>query len=164
MTIITIDKLPEIRNMFKDKKIVFCCGSFDITHAGHILFFEDCKKLGDILVVAVGGDKILKSYKGDKRPVLNENVRLKTVDSFKPVDYSFINNVSTRERLNYILDVTFEKLKPDVYAVNDDTWGMEYRKKTAENFNVKMVILKRRCPKEFEDISTTKIIEKIKSL
>ena len=45
------------------EKIVFCSGSFDLVHAGHVLFFEDCKKIGEILVVGVGGDAIIKKTK-----------------------------------------------------------------------------------------------------
>lgn len=164
MAIINPEKLPKIREKFKNKKIVFCSGSFDLIHAGHILFLEDCKKLGDILVVGVGSDILLKR-KGNKRPILNERIRLKTIDSLKPVDYCFIDNFSKKEHPLFILDSVFEKLKPDVYVINEDAFDIPYREEAAKKFNVKLVILKRWSPNDWgEPISTTKLIEKIKNL
>jgi len=116
MVCITTDDLPGLRNKLKDRRIVYCSGVFDLTHVGHILFFEESKKLGDILVVSVGGDAIVKHQKGNNRPVLNEKMRLKTVDSLKPVDYCFIDNISNKDNQLLSLDIVFEKLKPDIYA------------------------------------------------
>lgn len=165
MAIISINNLSRLREKFKDKKIVFCSGSFDLTHAGHILFFEDCKSLGDILVVMVGSDAVIKKNKGDKRPILNEHIRMKTIDSFKQIDYCFLDNLS--HECKHPLDLfkkVFESLKPDFYAVNQDGSDITYREKLAEEYNIQIKILGRTCPNEFDNISTTKLIEKIRSL
>ncbi|HPD81650.1 MAG TPA: adenylyltransferase/cytidyltransferase family protein [Candidatus Pacearchaeota archaeon] len=164
MTQINFEDLNGLRTKFKDKKIVFCSGSFDLTHAGHILFFEDCKKFGDILIVSVGGDKLLKKNKGDLRPILNENIRLKTIDSLKPVDYCFIEPPFDNLNTLYGLEKTFNLLRPNIYVINEDAFNIEYRKDLCKRYNVILFILERHCPKEFEGISTTKIIDKIKSL
>ncbi len=157
------EKLHELRERHKGEKIVFCSGSFDLTHAGHILFFEDCKKLGDILVVGVGSDKILKDLKGESRPVLNQHIRLKTISSLKPVDYCFLDEWSTKENPLLFLQHTLEALKPDVYVVNNDGFNLASREKILEKYPTKMVTCVRSCPPEFEQISTTKLIEKIKN-
>lgn len=164
MTILTYEELPKLREKYKDKKIVFCSGVFDLTHAGHIIFFEDCKKQGDILVVSVGSDALVKDYKGSKRPVLNENVRLKTIDSLKPVDYVVLDRAKKWESIEQISGPIFDLLKPDIYVINEDALRIDERKKVAEKFGVKMLILKRWCPKEFGNISTSGIIEKVKLL
>lgn len=162
---ITLNDLPELRKNLKDKKIVFCSGSFDLTHVGHILFLEDCKKLGDILIVGVGGDISLRKNKGDKRPIFNEKNRLKIIDSLKPVDYCFIDDISHKGHPLSLIDFVFEKLKPDVYAINEDAFDIPYREKISRKFNIKLIILKRWFPKEFgEPISTTNLIEEIKKL
>lgn len=163
--IIDYKDLKKIREENKDKKIVFCLGVFDITHVGHILFFEDCKSKGDILVVGIGRDSLIKRYKGDLRPILNENIRLKTVDSIKAVDYSFIDTIedwdgSDTHKKN--LRPIFRELKPDFYVVNNDASDLDKRQEIAKEEKVNMIVLPRWCPKEFEGISTTKIIEKIK--
>src|SRR5699024_11203018 len=59
----------------KDKKIVFTNGCFDLLNAGHISSFEQAKKMGDILIVAVNSDKSVKDNKGDLRPIISEKDR-----------------------------------------------------------------------------------------
>lgn len=163
MTQITLENLTEIRENFKDKKIVFCAGSFDLTHVGHVLFFEACKKLGDILVVGVGDDKAIKELKGESRPILNEYIRLKTIDSFKPVDYCLLNTDSFNNPFYEIKEI-LKKLRPDFYAVNEDAFEISTRKEFCKEYGVELKVLKRSCLKEYEKISATKIIEKIKKL
>ncbi|MEK7074233.1 MAG: adenylyltransferase/cytidyltransferase family protein, partial [Patescibacteria group bacterium] len=92
MSIIEFKDIASLRKEHKDKKIVFCSGTFDLTHAGHVLFLEDCKKYGDLLVVAVGNDFNQRvNAKGKGRPVQNEHLRLKMVSSLKPVDYALLD-------------------------------------------------------------------------
>lgn len=165
MARITHKDLRRIREKHKKAKIVFCSGGFDLTHAGHVLFFEDCKNLGDILVVMVGGDKAVKHGKGDARPILNEHIRMKMVDSFKPVDYTVIDElVPINQHPLQAIDNALEELRPDVYVINEDASDLPYREAVAKKHGVKLVILKRIAPPEFEKISTTKIIKKIKDL
>ena len=83
------------------------------------------------------------------------------VDSLKPVDYSFLSGFVTSHLLGH-LKIVFENLKPDVYVVNNDAFDLDFRRKISKKYGVRLVILKRSCPPEFEKISTTKIIEKIK--
>ena len=39
----TLKELASLREKFKDKKIVFCSGCFDLFHAGHVLFLKIAK-------------------------------------------------------------------------------------------------------------------------
>ena len=153
---------PSIRRKHKDKKLVYCSGSFDLVHAGHILFFEDCKRLGDVLTVGVASDMMLRRNKGKGRPVLNQHVRLKTIDALKPVDYCFLSESTRRDHLLRETEEVFKRLRPDIYVINQDAFDVEYRKMLAKKYGVKMKILKRTAPPEFEKISTSKIIDKIK--
>ena len=164
MAIISMEDLSKIREKYKDKKIVFCSGGFDLTHVGHILFFEDCKKFGDILIVGVARNVSLRKRKGEGRPILNEQIRLKTIDSLKPVDYVFMNFSPSTKDLWETVRSAFEKLHPDIYTINDDAFDIPSRRELCIKFNVKMHILSRSCPPEFDGISTSKIIEKIKNL
>ena len=151
-----------MRQDMRDKKIVLCTGSFDLVHAGHALFFEECKRYGDILVVGVGRDREIKKYKGPTRPVLNEQIRMKMIDSLKAVDYVILTDEAPPDASwLYPIETIFRSLKPDVYVVNSDVKDADERKTLAEKYNVKMVLAERTCPPEFEKISTTGIIEKI---
>lgn len=152
-----------IRKRHKNKKIIFCSGGFDLAHAGHVLFFEECKKRGDILVVGVGNDHILGKNKGKNRPILNQHLRLKLIDSLKPVDYCFLDESKEGNHPLDIVEGGFKNLMPDVYITNEDAFDMPYRKKLASKYKVKMVILRRSCPPEFDNVSTSKIIEKIRA-
>jgi len=161
MARITYTDLPSIRETHKNKKIIFCSGVFDLTHAGHALFFDECKKYGDILVVVVGCDENIKKYKSG-RPILNEEVRIKMVDSLKPVDYVLFDGPVPADNLNAYLEPLFAGLHPDVYVVNKDAFDLFYREEIAKKHKIQFVVLDRWCPPEFENISTTNIIEKIK--
>lgn len=165
MTVIKSSDLENIREKHKGQKIIFCSGCFDITHAGHVLFFEDCKKLGDILVAMVGCDAVIKRDKNEKRPIINEHLRLKMIDSLKPVDYTFLDYIiPDAPHPLHIIDLLVGKLKPDAYVINKDAWDIPFRENFTKKHGVPLVILDRTAPPEFENISTTKIIEKIKSL
>lgn len=164
MAIIKFNDLKKVRLKHKKDKIVFVTGVFDLLHAGHILFFEDCKKLGNILVVGLGGDRAIKLSKGKERPILNQYARIKMLDSLKSVDYCFLDTISDEKPYLHILKLVFPKLKPDFYMINDDASQTATRNAITLKHKIKMVISKRVCPPEFEEPSTTKIIEKIKSL
>ena len=51
--IISKNEVEEIKELKKQgKKIVLCHGVFDLVHPGHIIHFQEAKKLGDVLVVS----------------------------------------------------------------------------------------------------------------
>lgn len=157
--------LQTVRTFFRDQKIVYCSGSFDLTHPGHVLFFEDCKKHGDILVVGVGCDANIRSAKGNDRPVMNETLRLKMISSLRAVDVCFLDAYAPKENEHPLdfLNIVFRYLHPDIYAVNSDASYMRFRTDLAWNFEIKFLVLERACPPEFENISTSSLIQKIQT-
>ena len=58
------EDLPKIREVYKDKKIAFCSGCFDILQSGHAVFFSQCKEHGEIVVVGIGRDETIQQLKG----------------------------------------------------------------------------------------------------
>lgn len=162
MNIISHLKLSEIRTTYKDKVLVVCSGTFDLTHAGHALFLEDCKRQGDVLVVVVGDDESTREVKGGARPILNQHVRLKMVSALRPVDYCLVGPPPPKENPLAFMEYVFEHLRPDKYVINDDAFDLAARKRFAKKYGMELVVLARTCPEEFEAISTTHIIEKIK--
>jgi len=163
MAYLSFKELSTIRKKHEGKKIVFCSGKFDIIHGGHVLFFENCKKYGDILVVMLASDAVMRRLGGSERPIINQHVRIKLMQALKPVDYCLIDETtSTNAHLLKAIEDVFQKLKPDVYVVNGDAFDIPYRKNLSEKYHVRLVVLKREAPPEFQGISTTKIIEKLK--
>ncbi len=133
----------------KNRKIVFTNGCFDIIHAGHVDYLERAKNLGDILVVGVNSDISIRKIKGDKRPIVPLNYRLKVLSSLKVVDALYTFNEETP--INVI-----KAIKPDILVKGAD-WELDriIGKKYAKT--VKTIPFK-------YDISTSKIIEKVLKL
>lgn len=67
------------------KKIVQCHGTFDLLHPGHVIHFEEAKRLGDVLVVSVTDAKHVN--KGPGRPCFNDELRLKSIAALECVDF-----------------------------------------------------------------------------
>jgi cytidyltransferase-like protein len=171
--IIDYDKLKELRENNKNKKIVLVLGSFDLIHFEHVNFINDAKKLGDILVVAVK-DNLSVKLKGDDRPIIDEEQRLFMVDNLKSVDYSILTTKhydlkllnkdlvipNNKENYNWweIFYEIFEKLRPDILYYENSKLYQDSRVLISKMFGVKLVERVRT-----ERISTTKIINKIRS-
>jgi len=64
--------------------VVLVTGGFDPLHSGHLSYFEEAKKLGDILVVGINSDEWLKRKKG--KAFLPRLERTSIIDALKMVD------------------------------------------------------------------------------
>ncbi|QQG45448.1 MAG: adenylyltransferase/cytidyltransferase family protein [Candidatus Sungiibacteriota bacterium] len=162
-TFIEYRDLPLVRSKFRGQVIVFVSGAFDLLHAAHVAFFEKCKKLGDILVVEVAHDALIRKNKGEGRPILNEQARLKMVGSLRVVDFCFLDVPVEGYPLAF-LGTVMELLKPDKYVINTDAWDIPYRRELAQKHGVELVISERSLIPGHGDLSTSDIIEKIRSL
>lgn len=89
------------------RKIVFTNGCFDLLHVGHIKFLEDSRRLGDVLVVALDTDGSVRRIKGEGRPVIGQEQRLRMLAALQAVDYVTLFD---SEQLPEILAA----LKPDI--------------------------------------------------
>lgn len=67
------------------KKIVLVTGGFDPLHSGHIQYFNEARKLGDILVVGLNSDNWLRRKKGREFMSLRE--RSEIVKNIVGVDF-----------------------------------------------------------------------------
>jgi len=86
----TLDNTSSVINRLKtqNKRIVMCCGCFDILHIGHLEYLSESKQQGDILIVAVNSDLSYKNIK-NKSPVFPVNVRMSLLSGLECVDYIF---------------------------------------------------------------------------
>ena len=60
---------------FKEMKVVFTNGCFDILHLGHIEYLAKAANLGDVLVIGLNSDLSVHRIKGDSRPINDEHSR-----------------------------------------------------------------------------------------
>jgi D-beta-D-heptose 7-phosphate kinase/D-beta-D-heptose 1-phosphate adenosyltransferase len=107
--IVTLKELGFVMTHLKaqGKKVIFTNGCFDLLHAGHIKFLEDSRRLGDALVVALDADASVARVKGEGRPVIGEEQRLRILGALEVVDYVTLFD---SEQLPEIL----QNLQPDI--------------------------------------------------
>lgn len=92
-------------------KKVFTVGVYDYFHYGHYKLFENSKKLGDYLIVAVqDGDYILK-YKPEATILYSTEQRMELINALKCVDEVVVY---------YDVDKIVQEVEFDVFAVGGD--------------------------------------------
>jgi len=60
---------------FKNQRIVFTNGCFDILHQGHIDYLSKAADLGNVLIIGVNSDSSTRNLKGPSRPINDEYSR-----------------------------------------------------------------------------------------
>ena len=125
-------------------------GCYDLLHSGHMEFFQQAAKYGD-LYVALGSDKTVFDLKGHV-PVNSEQERLFMVQSVACVKEAFVSTGSG------VLDFVneFNKLKPDVFVVNEDG-NIPAKRQLCEDAGVQYVVLHREPHKGLAARSTTSL-------
>lgn len=85
----SLDQLKVIAAAAKAKgeKLVLTNGCFDVLHRGHVHLLREAKKHGDVLIVAINGDRSVKQIKGPNRPILPESDRAELIAAMEMVDY-----------------------------------------------------------------------------
>lgn len=73
---------------FKNEKIVFTNGCFDILHRGHVEYLAQAAALGTKLIIGLNTDDSVRRLKGANRPINDEYARALVLSSF-----IFVNKV-----------------------------------------------------------------------
>jgi len=117
------------------KRIVFTNGCFDILHAGHVMYLQKAKRLGDLLVVAVNSDASVRKIKGCRRPINTQKDRTAVLSALKCVDYIAIFGEKTPEKI-------IKALKPNIIVKGAD-WKKSaiVGKKIVESYGGKVVTI-----------------------
>ena len=100
-----------------DKKIVWCNGTFDILHPGHIELFKVGASLGNKLIVATDTDEKIRQDKGASKPINNLCDRISMLQAIKYIDEVLYFN--TREELEGLIKLYM----PDILLLGDDWKG-----------------------------------------
>lgn len=101
---------------------VFTAGTFDLPHAGHVNFLQQCAQIGPV-TVAINTDEFIKAYKG-KAPVMTYKERLEVIKEFRSVD-NVIPNYGNENCAKVIDDL---KDEIDVIAIGSDWARKDYYK------------------------------------
>lgn len=129
-------------------KRVLTFGTFDIFHLGHLRILERAASHGNELVVGISSDKLNFKKKG-RKPFYTEDERMHIISSL-----DFVSKVFLEESLELKREYLLEH-KADCLIMGCDWTG-----KFDEFSDICEVIYLPRTP----DISTTELIEKIKTL
>ena len=129
---------PDCRKKFR---VVITGGVFDILHAGHIFTLNEAKKHGDVLVVAIARDEVIK--KKNRNLLHSQEHRAFMVESLKPVDVVILGKENPAE--------IFEQVKPDVIVYGYD------QKPFLTPKGIEIVQLN----EQFGEIKTNKIIKEL---
>ncbi len=138
---------------FKDKKIVFTNGCFDLLHLGHIDYLSKAKDQGDVLIVGVNTDASVQRLKGAGRPVTDEISRSMIMASLQFVSAVVLFDEDTPYNL-------IQQVQPDVLVK-----GSDYEPEDIVGYDVMNTKGGEIVTIDFlEGYATTSIIEKIKAV
>jgi D-beta-D-heptose 7-phosphate kinase/D-beta-D-heptose 1-phosphate adenosyltransferase len=97
------------------KKIVLTQGSWDMLHIGHVFYMEKARTFGDVLIVGVDSDMLIKKEKGPNRPVYPEIERVPIIRFLRQVDI-----VTLRYAEDKVGDLV-RVVRPDVFVISETT-------------------------------------------
>lgn len=105
---------PELHRIkFRNKKIVFTNGCFDLIHLGHIDYLSKAADNGDVLIAGLNSDASVSRLKGPARPVNDVFSRANVLAALFFVDYVIVFDDDTPYQL-----INF--LNPDVLVKGKD--------------------------------------------
>ncbi|HXP51063.1 MAG TPA: D-glycero-beta-D-manno-heptose 1-phosphate adenylyltransferase [Bacteroidia bacterium] len=103
---------------FKDRKVVFTNGCFDLLHKGHVTYLAQAAELGDMMVVGLNSDASVKKLnKGVNRPIQDQDSRALILASLESVGAIIIFDEDTPADL-------IKFVQPDVLVKGGD-WKPE---------------------------------------
>lgn len=137
------------------EKKVFVSGCYDMLHSGHVAFFKEAARYGD-LYVGIGSDATIFQLKA-RRTICAEAERLYMVKAIRYVKDAFINTGSGM--MDFI--ETVDRVKPDIFVVNEDGSTETKRQFCAER-GIEYVVLQREPDAGLEVRSTTSIRTTVK--
>lgn len=116
---------------------VIVTGCYDMFHSGHVRFFEEVSALGD-LTVALGHDANVRHLKGPGHPLFSAAERRYLVASIRHVRQALVST-----GMGWLdAEPEIAKVKPEIYAVNEDGDRPEKRQ-FCQQHGIRYVVLQR---------------------
>lgn len=111
----SLEESIAIRKLVKKEGKVFVLtnGCFDLLHPGHLSYLCEAKSRGDVLWVALNGEKSVQRLKGPTRPIMSDEERAYMLAGLEMIDGIVIFET---ERL----DEEILALEPDIYVKAGD--------------------------------------------
>jgi D-beta-D-heptose 7-phosphate kinase/D-beta-D-heptose 1-phosphate adenosyltransferase len=93
--------------------IALANGCFDQLHPGHVHLLSEGKRLSDMLIVALNSDESVRALKGEGRPIIPCDERIKMLEALQCVDLIIVFDENTPEKL-------IRMLKPDLLIKGEE--------------------------------------------
>jgi D-beta-D-heptose 7-phosphate kinase/D-beta-D-heptose 1-phosphate adenosyltransferase len=133
------------------KTIVMTNGCFDLLHVGHIQLLSASKRMGDVLIVAIDDDESVRALKGQGRPIIAAQERVRIISALDCVDYVTLFSTKGLESL-------IEAIRPNILTKGSNyTTETVIGRQVVERFGGRVALLP-----ITEPVSSTKIIDQIK--
>lgn len=124
-------------------------------HSGHVAFFKEAAKYGD-LYVGIGSDSTIEGLK-NRKTVYSEKERLYMVKAIRYVKDAYINRGSGM--MDFL--ETLKIVQPDIFVVNSDG-SSSTKRELCEKLGIKYVVLEREPDAGLEARSTTSLRGSVK--
>jgi len=139
---------------YRDARLGFTNGCFDLLHVGHVRYLQEARAAVDALIVAINSDASVRALKGAGRPVAPAEQRAEVLAALECVDLVVIFADRTAERLVALV-------QPDVYFKGADysrELNMPPEARVVEGYGGEV-----RFIKLTPGVSTTELISRIRS-
>jgi D-beta-D-heptose 7-phosphate kinase / D-beta-D-heptose 1-phosphate adenosyltransferase len=136
----------------RGQTVVFTNGCYDILHVGHVRFLDECRRLGNVVIVGLNSDASVRAQgKPGNRPIVPQDQRAEVLAALSSVDYVVIFDEPTPGRV-------VERLSPEVLVKGED-WASKgvVGREHVEAHGGRVVLLPL-----VEGLSTTGIVERIR--
>jgi len=118
--IIDPKELKEVVDFLRQQgqKIVLTGGSWDLLHIGHVKYLRKAKEMGDVLIVAVDSDELVKyRAKGPNRPIVSQEERIYVVGELRVADIITVYDVVGETSPEAMVRL----LRPDILVMSPTT-------------------------------------------
>jgi rfaE bifunctional protein nucleotidyltransferase chain/domain len=95
------------------RRVVLANGLFDLLHVGHLRYLLGARRFGDLLVVAVNGDRSARALRGPGRPLVPARDRARLVAGARGVDLVLVFEGRT-------VGGVLRRLRPEVHCKGTD--------------------------------------------
>lgn len=138
----TMKSLSQVKRLSEELKergyrICLTNGSFDLLHIGHSMYLQRARSFGDFLIVGVDSDAKIRERKGEGRPLVPEDERLKMLTYQRAVGAVFLKSP---EHKRWTL---IDHVRPDVLVVTEDAYSPETVDKLRSKFKCHVEVLRR---------------------
>jgi len=135
---------------------VMATGVFDLIHTGHISYLQQARSMGDELVVVVACDDTVRRNKHE--PITPDTMRVRIVESLKPVDIAVIGKHG--DMFN-----TVRELDPDIIVLGfDQNFKEDELRESLKREGLDHIRVVRATEYSDDLTATRKIISKIREL